>query len=94
MDVFENRMLRKISGPKERGVRGQWRELNHEHDLNLDPSSNIVRLHNKERGEMGRTCNTHGVDPYTFFSENLKRRCQLRGPRRKWRTIMKWMLKK
>ena len=41
--VFENRVLRKISGPKRREVTGEWRKLHNEelHDLY---SSNIVRV--------------------------------------------------
>ena len=42
--VFENRVLRRIFGPKSDGVTGQWRKL-HNVELNdLYSSSNIVRV--------------------------------------------------
>ena len=42
--VFENRVLRKIFGPKKNEVRGKWRKLYNE-DLNdLYASPNILRV--------------------------------------------------
>ena len=42
--VFENRVLRRISGPRRDGVTGQWRKL-HDEELNyLYSSHNIVRV--------------------------------------------------
>ena len=42
--MFANRALRRISGPKEDGVTGEWRKLHNEklHDLFCSP--NIVRV--------------------------------------------------
>ena len=42
--VLENRVLRRIFGPKRDGVTGEWRKLHNEelHDLYSSPS--IVRL--------------------------------------------------
>jgi hypothetical protein len=42
--VFENRMLRRIVGPKRDGVTGGWRKLHNEelHDLYYSP--NIIRI--------------------------------------------------
>jgi hypothetical protein len=42
--VFENRVLRRIFGPKRNGVTGEWRKLHNEelHDLNSSPS--IIRI--------------------------------------------------
>ena len=39
--VFENRMLRKLCGPKRDEVRGEWRKL-HNEELNLYSSPNII----------------------------------------------------
>jgi hypothetical protein len=42
--VFENRVLRRIFGPKRDEVTGEWRKLHHE-DLNdLYSSLNIIRV--------------------------------------------------
>jgi hypothetical protein len=41
--VFENRMLRRISGPKRGKVTGEWRKL-HEEFYDLHSSPNIVRV--------------------------------------------------
>jgi hypothetical protein len=42
--VFENRVLRRIFGPKRDGVTGEWRKLHNEelHDLYISPS--IIRI--------------------------------------------------
>jgi hypothetical protein len=42
--VFENRVLRRIFGPKRDEVTGEWRTLHNEelHDLNCSPS--IIRI--------------------------------------------------
>ena len=42
--VFENRVLRKIFGPRRDGVTGEWRKLHNEELNDLYPSPNIVRL--------------------------------------------------
>jgi hypothetical protein len=42
--VFENRVLRRIFGPKRDDVIGEWRKLHNEELNDLFPSSSIVRL--------------------------------------------------
>jgi hypothetical protein len=39
--VFENRVLRRIFGPKRDGVRGEWRRLRNEELYDMYSSSNI-----------------------------------------------------
>ena len=56
--MFENRVLRRIFGPKRKGVTGQWRKLHNEELNDLYCSSNIVRLIKKN--EMGGACGTYG----------------------------------
>jgi hypothetical protein len=41
--VFENRVLRRIYGPKRDEVTGEWRKLHNEELHNLYSSSNIIR---------------------------------------------------
>jgi len=42
--VFENRVLRIISGPKRDEVTGEWRKLHNEELNDLHSSPNIVRV--------------------------------------------------
>jgi hypothetical protein len=42
--VFENRVLRKIFGPKRDGVTGEWRRLHKEELNDLYSSPNIIRV--------------------------------------------------
>ena len=42
--VFENRVLRRLFGPKRDGVTGEWRKLNNEEFNDLYSSPNIVRV--------------------------------------------------
>jgi hypothetical protein len=42
--VFENRVLRRIFGPKRDDVTGDWRKLHNEELHNLYPSPNIIRM--------------------------------------------------
>ena len=42
--VFENRVLRRIFGPKRDGVTGEWRKLRNEELNDLYCSPNIVRV--------------------------------------------------
>jgi hypothetical protein len=42
--VFENRMLRRIFGPKRDEVRGGWRKLHNEGLHNLYSSPSIIRM--------------------------------------------------
>ena len=42
--VFENRVLKRIFGPKREEVTGEWRKLHNEELNNLYSSPNIVRV--------------------------------------------------
>jgi hypothetical protein len=42
--VFENRVLRRIFGPKRDEVTGDWRKLHNEEFHNLYSSPNIIRM--------------------------------------------------
>ena len=44
MRVFENRVLRRIFGPKRDGVTAEWRKLHNEKLNDLYSSPNIVRV--------------------------------------------------
>jgi hypothetical protein len=57
--VFENRVLRRIVGPKRDEVTGEWGKLHNEELSDLYSSPNIVWMQ-IEKNEMGRACGTYG----------------------------------
>ena len=44
LTVFENRVLRRIFGPRRDGITGEWRKLHNEELNDLYSSPNIVRV--------------------------------------------------
>ena len=44
LGVFENRVLKRIFGPKRDEVTGEWRKLQNEELYDLYSTSNIIRL--------------------------------------------------
>jgi hypothetical protein len=66
--VFENRVLRRIFGPKRDGVTGGWRKLHNEELHNLYSSPSIRRIINSRRmrlaghvARMGAKRNMYGL---------------------------------
>jgi len=58
--VFENRVLRRVFGPKRDEVTREWRKL-HNEELNDQYSlPSIVRVVKSRRKEMGRACGAYG----------------------------------
>jgi hypothetical protein len=47
--MFENRVLRRIFGPKRDGVMGGWRKLHNEELHSLYSSPSIIRIINSRR---------------------------------------------
>jgi hypothetical protein len=58
--VFENRVLRKIFGPKSEEVAGDWRRLHNEKLHNLYTSPDICQADQIKEDEKGGACGTHG----------------------------------
>jgi hypothetical protein len=56
---FENRVLRRIFGPRKDEVTGTWRKLHNVELRNLYSSPNIIR-HQVKENEVGRACGTRG----------------------------------
>jgi len=52
--VFENRVLRRIYGPKRDDITGEWRKLHNEELNDFCSAANIIQVIKKN--EMGRTC--------------------------------------
>jgi hypothetical protein len=58
--VFENRLLRKILGPKRDEVTGEWRRLHNEKLHDLYSSPNIIRVIKPRGMRWGGACSTYG----------------------------------
>ena len=80
--MFENRVLRRIFGPKRDKVTGEWRKLHNEELSDLYSSPNIVRVKKIEKIEMGGACSAYGErrDVYRVLVENLNERDHLGDP--------------
>ena len=65
MRVFENRMLRRVFGPKRDEVTGEWRKLHNEELRDLYSLPNIVRVVKSRRmrwlGHVARMGERRGV---------------------------------
>jgi len=77
--VFENRVLRRIFGPKRDEVTGEWRKLHNEELNDLCSSPNIVRVIKSRRmgwaGHLALVGERRGV--YRILVGNLKERVHL-----------------
>jgi hypothetical protein len=95
LKVFENRVLRRVFGPKRDEVTGEWRKL-HNEDLNLYSLPNIVRVAKSRRmrwaghvARMGR-----GEVCTGFWWGSLKERDHLGDPDVEGRITLRWIFRK
>jgi hypothetical protein len=58
--MFENRVLRKIFGPKRDEVMGEWRKLHNEELRDVYSSPSIIRIIKLKEDEMGGLHSTNG----------------------------------
>jgi hypothetical protein len=84
--VFENRVLRRIFGPKKDEVRGEWRKLHNENLHILYSSPNIIRLIKSRRmrwaGHVARMVEERNV--YRVLMGKPEGKRPLGRPRRRW----------
>jgi hypothetical protein len=65
--VFNNRMLRKIFGPKRGEVKGEWRKLHNDELNDLYSSLNIIRVIKSRMKWAGYVARMGGREVYTWF---------------------------
>jgi hypothetical protein len=94
--VFENRVLRKIFGPKRDEATGEWRKLQNEELNDLYCSPNIVWVIKSSRmrweGHVARR-KTEGVHIW-FCVGYVRERAHLEDLRLDGRIILKWIFMK
>jgi hypothetical protein len=60
LKIFENRVFRRIFGPKRDEVAAGWRKLHNEELHNLHSSLNVIRIIKIKEHKICRACSTHG----------------------------------
>jgi hypothetical protein len=84
--VFENRVLRRIFGPKRDGVMGGWRKLHNEELHKLYSSPSIIRIIKSRRmrwvGHVARMGEKRNV--YRLFIGKPEGKRPLGRPRHRW----------
>jgi hypothetical protein len=94
--VFENRVLRRIVGPKRDEVTGEWRRLHNEELNDLYSSLNIIRVIKSRRmrwaGHVARM--DEGRCAYRILVGRHEGRRPLGRPRRRWDDNIKMDLQK
>jgi hypothetical protein len=92
--VFENRVLRRVFGPRRDEMTGEWRELHNEELNDLYSLPNIVRVVKSRRmrraGHVVRMGEERGVHRVLVGKPKGKR--PLGRPRRRWEDNMKMAL--
>jgi hypothetical protein len=82
--VFDNRVLRRIFGPKRDDVTGEWRKLHSEELHNLYSSPDIIRQVKSSQGnEVGGAFSTHGRGEKSVQGKP-EGKISLGRPRRRW----------
>jgi hypothetical protein len=94
--VFENRVLRRIFGPKRDEATGEWRRLHNEELNDLYSSPNIIRVAKSRRmkwaGHVARMGEKGGA--YRILVGRPEGRRPLGRPSIHGRIILKWVFKK
>ena len=94
--VFENKVLRRLFGPKRDEVTWKWRKLHNEELRDLYSLPNIVRLVRSRRmrltGYVARMVEGRGVHRVLVGKPEGKR--PLGRPRRRWEMIFRWIFRK
>jgi hypothetical protein len=95
--VFENRVLRRIFGPRRGEVTGDWRKLHNEELHTLYSSPNIIRMIKSRRirwaGHVARMGETRNIYIYMILVGKPEGNRPLGRPRHRWVDNMKMDLR-
>jgi hypothetical protein len=93
--VFENKVLRRIFGPKRDEVKGEWRRLHNKELYALSSSPNVIRVIKSRRlrwaGHVARTGERRGA--YRALMGKPEGRRPLERPRCRWEDNIKMGLR-
>jgi hypothetical protein len=91
LKVFENRVLRRIFGPKRDEVTGEWRRLHNEELNNLYSSPNIIQVIKSRRMRWAGhvACMGEGRGAYRILVGRTEGRRPLGRPRHRWEINIK-----
>jgi hypothetical protein len=94
--VFENRVPRRIFGPKRDEVTGEWRKIHLEELTNIYSSPDIIRVIKPDKNEMSWACSIYGErrGVTRFCCGNLRERDHLGDPGLDGKIILKWIFRK
>jgi hypothetical protein len=94
--VFEDRVLRRIFGPKRDEATGEWRRLHNEELNDLYSSPNIIRvIKSRIMSWAGHVACRGKREVHTvFWWGDLREGDHLGDPGADWRIILKWIFKK
>jgi hypothetical protein len=86
LKVFENRVLRRIFGPKRDEVTGEWRKLHNEELCDLYSSPSIIRIIKSRRMRWAGHVTRMGEkrNAYRILVGNPEGKRPLGRPRRRW----------
>jgi hypothetical protein len=94
--VFENRVLRRVFGPKRDEVTEEWRKLHNEELNDLYSLPSIVRVVKSRRmrwaGHVARMGENRGMQRVLVRKPDGRR--PLGRPRRRWEVILRWIFRK
>jgi hypothetical protein len=91
LNLFENRVLRRVFGPRRDEMTGEWRQLHKEELNDLYCSPNIVRVIKSRRMRWaGHVARMGSGEVYTGFRWGKPERKRKHGrPRRRWEDNIK-----
>jgi len=92
--VFENRVLRRVLGPKRDEVTGEWRRLHNEKLSDLYSLPNIVRVVKSRRMRRAGHVARMGEGCTRFWCGNLRERDHWGDPDANGRIILRWIFRK